>query len=694
AVAVAPGTAEIKAIAKIGDETETASVTVTVNDLVLSRANFAAEKYDVHKTEILPLSVNAYLSNDEEVSSEDFEVTYTVDDSTVAKIEGKSGLLGVSNGTTTVRATVKLGNTTLTEVSAAVNVIDDGFSKVELGAVTQVIKAGGEGTDLFVRAFDNNDAEIPVPDDAVVYTSADENVVSVNSSTGRVTPVNEGVTTLTATVTIDGIVHSADIIISVRTGKVKSTFYTEEKVSAARENVKKYDWAKKIAETATKNADKYLASLDHIYNIIPANTIPRAYDMVEAKDPEIWHCIYCGTDLLKRYGKDCWGIDSINRPWKVQCPECKRLFPSNDFDSYYKNGLDEHGEFDYTLARENNGILCGRGERNEKGEYVVFDWAKDNPYGYGDPKGKLYNETYQELWTNPIDPWKKITITQGWGDFRTGDNSGVPSEGYFWGVDDGFGYDTGRKQTNGIRMVYRMAAVFAHEGLWFTNSAGTALIYNSLNAFRDAYLYTGDEKYGRAGAIILDRIADLYPDFDYAIDCPNLQSSHGGSGTGKIVGSIWENKLNRELSKSYDAFFDIYDDPEVIEYLSGYAEKWNLDNKKTNGDLIRQNAEENLLVETFRGVKKATIAGNFGMKQRSLALAAVILDREKDTQEMIDFIMQPGTTSQVICTGGNLMPTIINDVDRDGYGNESSYGYLIGWTANLLEMIEALADYG
>ena len=87
--------------------------------------------------------------------------------------------------------------------------------------------------------------------------------------------------------------------------------------------------------------------------MITAHTLPRAYDLVETDDPLIWRCFYCGVDLNYKYGKYAWNIDTINRPWKIQCPDCKRLFPSNDFASFYKLGLDpETGLFNRELALE------------------------------------------------------------------------------------------------------------------------------------------------------------------------------------------------------------------------------------------------------------------------------------------------------------------------------------------------------
>ena len=39
-----------------------------------------------------------------------------------------------------------------------------------------------------------------------------------------------------------------------------------------------------------------------------------------------------------------------NRYSTVQCPHCHELFPKNDFEKFYRSGLDAHGVFDTTRA--------------------------------------------------------------------------------------------------------------------------------------------------------------------------------------------------------------------------------------------------------------------------------------------------------------------------------------------------------
>ena len=75
-------------------------------------------------------------------------------------------------------------------------------------------------------------------------------------------------------------------------------------------------------------------------------------------------------------------------------------------------------------------------------------------------------------------------------------------------MDDGYGYKTGRTYPNGTAEVHTYIAYYNHWDVWY----GTGVLGNALTTLREAYLYTGDEKYGRIGAILTDRVADLYPE--------------------------------------------------------------------------------------------------------------------------------------------------------------------------------------
>ncbi|GAA3406310.1 carbohydrate binding domain-containing protein [Paenibacillus hodogayensis] len=263
-------------------------------------------------------------------------------------------------------------------------------------------------------------------------------------------------------------------------------------------------------------------------------------------------------------------------------------------------------------------------------------------------------------------------------------NTLYPEKGPTWGVDDGFGW----VDDNGNR--YTFIAYYTHWFLWY----GTGMIQDALQAFRDAYLYTGDVKYARAGAALLDRVADVYPDMDTMLhDKTVYLNSHGGTGLGKAVGSIWETGLVKDFISAYDAFYPAMDDAQLISFLDGKASEYRLIYGKGTAGAIRRNIEDGIIRQVFPAVKAARIRGNDGMHQSALAMAAVVYDTLPETKQWLDFTFQTGgnTSNPPGVTGGNILNTLISVVDRDGNGNEASPGYNALWlssdqlTADILE---------
>ena len=120
-----------------------------------------------------------------------------------------------------------------------------------------------------------------------------------------------------------------------------------------------------------------------------------------------------------------------------------------------------------------------------------------------------------------------------------------------------------------------------------------------------------------------------------------------------------------------------------------------LSNAKDSPEAIRQNCEDGILRQIYDGCKTGKINGNFGMHQYALAAAAVALDQMPETGEWIDWVMQEGVQdSYAEVPGGNVLPQLVNLVDRDGFGNEYRARLLnYYWLTNLIEMAEVLYGY-
>lgn len=134
-----------------------------------------------------------------------------------------------------------------------------------------------------------------------------------------------------------------------------------------------------------------------------------------------------------------WEMAPLQRPWKVRCPHCKTLFPTNDFGAFYRSGLDEKGVFDPKRA----------------------------------DRSLLFNQEHSD----PNDPLHRF------------------------GVDDGEGYVEGDKR-------WRFIGAYLIYGQWKQG------ILDGIRALADAYTVTGDQRYAHKAAVLLDRVADLYPTFE------------------------------------------------------------------------------------------------------------------------------------------------------------------------------------
>ena len=233
-----------------------------------------------------------------------------------------------------------------------------------------------------------------------------------------------------------------------------------------------------------------------LWEMVTPRSLPRSY----AVNYELGS--HHRQEFNEKYGYRGWLADPLNEPWKLTDPQRIQV-PTNDFESYYKSGLDEHGIFDPKRA--------------------------DKRY--------LVNELY-------------------------------PEKGPDWGVDDG----TGWVDEEGNRWTF--IAYYNHWHVWHGG-----VVDNAIRAFRDAYLYTGDLRYARAGIILLDRVADVYPEMDVSVyKRGRLPQLHGGTGKGKIREASGKPPRSEYLS-AYDAFSRWWRNP--ARWNSFGKRRVKMDNRRT-----------------------------------------------------------------------------------------------------------------
>ncbi len=156
-----------------------------------------------------------------------------------------------------------------------------------------------------------------------------------------------------------GIILMSTTAVQAKSGR---TYYTDERIAAARENVEKYEWAQKLVERIKRGdgfryyigpiygpADRYIEQTDDFMWLLqPTTEIGRVVPKEsKAHDPEF------GIEAQKVHVWCPYNIDPINHPYKVQSMLSKKWYPSND----YHLGDMTSGEW----PDDGEGIVCPGG---------------------------------------------------------------------------------------------------------------------------------------------------------------------------------------------------------------------------------------------------------------------------------------------------------------------------------------------
>ncbi|MBR5272406.1 MAG: InlB B-repeat-containing protein, partial [Clostridia bacterium] len=582
------------------------------------------------------VKLNLSMSDGSAVDYTNGKITVAVDNTAIATATttlngASSSVKFTSKSAGTTSATITFTNGVFTS-SQTVIINSSASTKLYMSATKTAIKpTDTAGSQITVKTADG----AIIDNSNITFSSANTKVATV-SSTGLIKPVAEGTTNINAVTTYGGTTYNLYIAVKVTTGKTSSSWYTEGRRTGSK--------------TAVNNANTYLSklSLDDIWNLVPTQELPRGAAVGHRYDPEMFICRYCGLDYAtSQWGSYAYVIKPLDAPWQLQCPSCTRIFPSNDFGSFYKLGIGKDGMWDYELAKSENAKLVAAGQT-----------------GY-------------------------LTNTRN------------PEKGAGWGVDDGYGYHSGKMIVNGMgetaEQVYTYIAYYNHWGLWYkrdtTDTDG--IIQRLLETLDSAYFYSGDIKYGKAAAILVDRIADVYPTLYMEPYFPLFFNSDSTQPKGKMVGSIWQHTISRVAMKAYDAIYDVYEDPTVVEAISEKAAQYDLGSAKLTTVAIRERIEENLVLQTYKDIRNGNIHGNFGMHQSCAAYAGVIYDTMPKTKEILDWVYaaSSSTYGDPDITGGNVNAQLVNLVDRDGHGAESAPNYNELWSRNLSLLAEAVEGY-
>ncbi|WP_255171423.1 heparinase II/III domain-containing protein [Natrononativus amylolyticus] len=288
-------------------------------------------------------------------------------------------------------------------------------------------------------------------------------------------------------------------------------------------------------------------------------------------------------------------------------------------------------------------------------------------------------------------------------------NEEHPEMGEGWGVDDGWGWhDDNNDLGLGAGNRWNFVAYYNHWFVWRPRG-----VDDLVPSLADAYLLTGDSKYAVAGLVMLDRIADVYPEMDlteYTQSLDGFWNNHGGRQTGRVIGGSWETNLVRPLIEAYDALFPALDDEdvadEVLDFLQGRVDEYPGLPAKDSVEAIRENIEENFIMEMLPAAKNSDLVPDRGQRP-TIAVSARVQDDVREegyTREALEWLFQPGgeifdgdvwdeEPENWNTTGGELLVPVVNDCDRDGYWHEAAQLYNRIQMSSVRQVAEVLQGY-
>lgn len=234
---------------------------------------------------------------------------------------------------------------------------------------------------------------------------------------------------------------------------------------------------------------------------------------------------------------------------------------------------------------------CGAGfPKNDFEKYYLsgLDEHREFKYELADKK-LLYNEEAPD----PDDPMHKF------------------------GVDDGNGYTEGEA-------TWYFTATYILRGIWYKQ------ICEGIEAFSRAYIVTGEKRYARKCGVLIDRIADLFPDFDFY----EQGVMYGAKYSSRGYVSYWCD-IVRQLQSflfAYDAIFEMLrDDHEFISFVVKKSKKYKTANRKyTFGD-IQKNIETRMFKEA--AAEKWKIAANFPWTESYIIITKMVLSGWPEKRE-------------------------------------------------------------
>ena len=317
---------------------------------------------------------------------------------------------------------------------------------------------------------------------------------------------------------------------------------------------------------------------------------------------------------------------TIHRSWMVLsdgcCPACKKPVPM----------------YNWRIDAMNHPwkVQCPHCEQYfPKNDFGAYYRSGLDEYGIFDPKRAERTFLFNAEHPDPKDPLRGF------------------------GVDDGAGYVEGDKR-------WQFVSAYLIYGQW------KQAVLGGIKNLASAYVVTGDRRYAHKAGILLDRVADLYPTFDFMTQADLYDDRNHAHG----YVSVWHDACeeNRELAMSYDMVFDgIKGDKALVGFLSDKAKTYGLPNPKSSFADVQRNIEERILLDTLNNVPKIT--SNYPRTPITMTIINAVLGREDQARAILDPMLEQASA----------VDGVTGEKGLDGYTS-----YTIQMVASLLQQFSML----
>lgn len=153
-------------------------------------------------------------------------------------------------------------------------------------------------------------------------------------------------------------------------GKDGRSYYDDELMARVHKLIEQHEWARNQV-AAARNSAQWLVDMsdDELWDFIPPPEQLRALNVSFGNG-----CPKCGKEIFRAAGHYPW-ITSRDKPFKVECPVCHTVYPSNDFEPWNPESITEEPQKGPDYIDHGAGWMSEDGKRYFFVGYYVF-WRR------------------------------------------------------------------------------------------------------------------------------------------------------------------------------------------------------------------------------------------------------------------------------------------------------------------------------